>query len=274
MTGHTIKRCFELIGYPPNFNNKSVTGQSGTNNVSVNSKDVDTSVGTSHTLTSDQHERLMSLLSDTGSGSMAHANVAVSKCLWQNKLGHPADQVLEVLQGRNDLKGIHTSGPCEVCHRAKQTINPFPLSDHKTNSLLQRLLKGKDDIFQNIKLFYNLINNRSNEPYDDERDVRDGGGTYLSLAEPCSRLVAKGYSKKEDINYEETFSLMVKLLSQVMHAPKMSDMKVAFKVLRCIEHSPGKGIQYSKSKDFHVNAFVDFDWPSALQPSQSLDICN
>ncbi|GJW68971.1 hypothetical protein Tco_0123395 [Tanacetum coccineum] len=125
-------RCFELIGYPPNFNNKSVTGQSGTNNVSVNSKDVDTSVGTSHTLTSDQYERLMSLLSDTGSGSMAHANVAgfssivpggdmpllsrltngniinclVSNCLWQNKLGHPADQVLEVLQGRTHLDKV------------------------------------------------------------------------------------------------------------------------------------------------------------------------
>ncbi|GJY61767.1 hypothetical protein Tco_0462424 [Tanacetum coccineum] len=132
MTDHTIERCFELIGYPPNFNNKSVTGQSGTNNVSVNSKDVDTSVGTSHTLTSDQYERLMSLLSDTGSGSMAHANVAgfssivpggdmpllsrltngniinclVSNCLWQNKLGHPADQVLEVLQGRTHLDKV------------------------------------------------------------------------------------------------------------------------------------------------------------------------
>ncbi|GJT33501.1 zf-CCHC domain-containing protein [Tanacetum coccineum] len=61
-----------------------------------------------------------------------------------------------------------------------------------------------------------------------------------------------------------------KLLDNVMHAPKLIDMKNAFKVLRYIKHSPGKGIQYLKSNDFQVFAYVDSDWPSVLQPENQL----
>lgn len=59
----------------------------------------------------------------------------VSKIVWHNRLGHPADQVLPVL--KNDLgftknTSVHV---CEICHRAKQTREPFPLSDNKSVSL-------------------------------------------------------------------------------------------------------------------------------------------
>nr|GFC33521.1 hypothetical protein [Tanacetum cinerariifolium] len=37
MNGHTIERCFELIGYPPNFKRKNNTGKNY-NNVSVTGK--------------------------------------------------------------------------------------------------------------------------------------------------------------------------------------------------------------------------------------------
>ncbi|GJX14375.1 ribonuclease H-like domain-containing protein [Tanacetum coccineum] len=47
-------------------------------------------------------------------------------------LGHPSDQVVDVLQSDfNFTKDSHIS-PCDICHKAKQTIEPFPLSDHKT----------------------------------------------------------------------------------------------------------------------------------------------
>ncbi|GKB84249.1 hypothetical protein Tco_0956521 [Tanacetum coccineum] len=51
------------------------------------------------------------------------------------KLGHPADQVRFVL--KNDLsvsKDTFVPG-CEVCHKAKQTRKPFPLSKHKSKTL-------------------------------------------------------------------------------------------------------------------------------------------
>ncbi|GJU91566.1 ribonuclease H-like domain-containing protein [Tanacetum coccineum] len=59
----------------------------------------------------------------------------VSKLLWHNRLGHPSDQVLSVLH--NDLKIFKSSSMhvCEICHRAKQTGDPFPLSSHKSKSL-------------------------------------------------------------------------------------------------------------------------------------------
>ncbi|GJZ46008.1 putative RNA-directed DNA polymerase [Tanacetum coccineum] len=118
----------------------------------------------------------------------------VSKCLWHNRLGHPADQVLSVLKNKIDLSDMDSGGPCEVCHKAKQTREPFPLSDHKTTSLGQlvhldvwgpykvkskegyryfltivddysravwvSMLKGKDEVFSNVVSFYNLIKNQ------------------------------------------------------------------------------------------------------------------
>jgi hypothetical protein len=59
----------------------------------------------------------------------------VSKLVWHNRLGHPADPVLSVLQ--NDL-GISKNISvlvCEICHRAKQTREPFPLSEHKSENI-------------------------------------------------------------------------------------------------------------------------------------------
>nr|XP_043637936.1 uncharacterized protein LOC122608932 [Erigeron canadensis] len=59
----------------------------------------------------------------------------LSKVTWLNRLGHPADQVLYVL--RNDLEIDNTKQvfPCEICHKAKQIREPFPISDHKTKGL-------------------------------------------------------------------------------------------------------------------------------------------
>ncbi|GJZ56267.1 putative RNA-directed DNA polymerase, partial [Tanacetum coccineum] len=59
-------------------------------------------------------------------------------------------------------------------------------------------------------------------------------------------------------------------LSQDMHAPKLIDMKNAFKVLRYIKHSPRKGIQYSKSNDFQVSAYVDSDWAKCIATRKSI----
>ncbi|GKC73594.1 ribonuclease H-like domain-containing protein, partial [Tanacetum coccineum] len=60
------------------------------------------------------------------------ATCFMSKSLWHNKLGHPSDQDVDVLQ--SDLKFTEDShvSPCDICHKAKQTRELFPLSDHKT----------------------------------------------------------------------------------------------------------------------------------------------
>ncbi|GKF46859.1 hypothetical protein Tco_0136661, partial [Tanacetum coccineum] len=49
--------------------------------------------------------------------------------------GHPSDQAVDVLQ--NDLNFTRDSkvSPCNICHKAKQTREPFPISDHQTTSI-------------------------------------------------------------------------------------------------------------------------------------------
>ncbi|XP_071708748.1 uncharacterized protein [Rutidosis leptorrhynchoides] len=59
----------------------------------------------------------------------------VSARLWHHRLGHPAHQVLDVLKPNLKFKDNEINNPCDVCHRAKQKREPFPLSDHKTTKL-------------------------------------------------------------------------------------------------------------------------------------------
>ncbi|GJU39571.1 ribonuclease H-like domain-containing protein [Tanacetum coccineum] len=56
----------------------------------------------------------------------------VSKELWNCRLGHPADQVLSVLRDKIRSKSGDLVSACDICHKEKQTREPFPLSDHKT----------------------------------------------------------------------------------------------------------------------------------------------
>ncbi|GJT24836.1 ribonuclease H-like domain-containing protein [Tanacetum coccineum] len=63
------------------------------------------------------------------------ATCYVSKSLWHNRLGHPSDQAVDVLHSKlNFTKDFYVS-PCDICHKAKQTREPSPLSDHKTTSI-------------------------------------------------------------------------------------------------------------------------------------------
>ncbi|XP_071738952.1 uncharacterized protein [Rutidosis leptorrhynchoides] len=59
----------------------------------------------------------------------------VSAQLWHARLGHPSDQVLKVLKNKLDLKDFKENYPCDICHKAKQTREPFPLSDHKSQGI-------------------------------------------------------------------------------------------------------------------------------------------
>nr|GEX72593.1 hypothetical protein [Tanacetum cinerariifolium] len=217
MIGHTIKRCYELIGYPPGFkkvnNLIKQTGfkQNFNANSHVKTNDKQQYAGSqnsSSSFTPEHMKKLLSLINETSSESVL-ANMAgrtitlgwiidseanqhltvstvgmsnivdisnlkitvghpngtlatiilgtgsescglylfdlqsdknisnvnmihafnVSKSPWHSRLDHPADQVLVVL--KDELKLNTDVSACEVCHRAKQTREPFPLSDHK-----------------------------------------------------------------------------------------------------------------------------------------------
>ncbi|KAI3673323.1 hypothetical protein L6452_39440 [Arctium lappa] len=61
-------------------------------------------------------------------------------------------------------------------------------------------------------------------------------------------------------------SFAVHCLSQFMHSPRQSHLKLALRVLRYLKGSPGKGINFSACSlsDFKLTAFVDADWGKCL----------
>ncbi|GJR41846.1 ribonuclease H-like domain-containing protein [Tanacetum coccineum] len=54
---------------------------------------------------------------------------------WHCRLGNPADHVLNVLKDSLNIDKKDNTICCKFCQRAKQTREPFPLSDHKSKSL-------------------------------------------------------------------------------------------------------------------------------------------
>ncbi|PWA81457.1 ribonuclease H-like domain-containing protein [Artemisia annua] len=185
MNGHTIDRCFELVGYPSGFVRKgNNVNQNNANHVSENR--TDTSKSTTHTLTSDQYHRLMALLSGTGDTSKAHASVAVAhpngtvaqvKQIGSYKFGN--NLVLKdvlVVPGYHDLTqrflmgtgsergGLYfldedVWGPYKVTSREGFKYFLIVVDDY-TRSVWVFLMKSKSEVFYHIVSFFNLIKNQ------------------------------------------------------------------------------------------------------------------
>ncbi|XP_071708647.1 uncharacterized protein [Rutidosis leptorrhynchoides] len=140
------------------------------------------------------------------------ANNCVSNCyasckLWHVRLGHPSDQVLNVLKTKQKKRDLNIE-PCEICHKAKQTRLPFPLSEQKTTNLgdlihldlwspfkIQSkegfkyfltiiddyssavwiyMLKSKEDVYDNVFSFVQLIENQFSKKV---KIIRSDNGT-------------------------------------------------------------------------------------------------
>ncbi|GKC68873.1 hypothetical protein Tco_1114756, partial [Tanacetum coccineum] len=89
-------------------------------------------------------------------------------------LGHPADTVLNVLKKDLKIDNQNHIEFYEICQRAKQTREPFPLSDHsssKLGDLVHLDLWGPYKVSSSERFkSYKLFDNEYPEmPYDDER---------------------------------------------------------------------------------------------------------
>ncbi|GKA00527.1 ribonuclease H-like domain-containing protein [Tanacetum coccineum] len=59
----------------------------------------------------------------------------LSKYTWHCRLGHPANQALNVLRPNLLFEDDKSDVICEICQKAKQTREPFPLSDHVSTKI-------------------------------------------------------------------------------------------------------------------------------------------
>ncbi|GKB15596.1 ribonuclease H-like domain-containing protein [Tanacetum coccineum] len=165
--GHTIDRCFKIIGYPPDFGKKKAGQNFKGKNVSNN----DVGSSSSSGFSDEQLSTLISLI------KKIQLMEKVCRPIWQDlKAGKVLgtgrqfgglyyfdgnqDQVLNVLRPNLLFENDKSDVMCETCQRAKQTREPFPLSDHVSTELGL----NKED-------FFNLDDSidHSEIPYDDER---------------------------------------------------------------------------------------------------------
>ena len=60
------------------------------------------------------------------------------------------------------------------------------------------------------------------------------------------------------------------IVSQFMHNPEEQHMNAVMRILRYLKHAPGKGILFSKNKDYqNVHAYTDADWAGAVDDRRS-----
>ncbi|GJY46227.1 hypothetical protein Tco_0435290, partial [Tanacetum coccineum] len=188
---HTIDRCFDLIGYPPGYNKNLGPKQNGFKSFNANFVSTSNENGTPLSFTNEQMMKLINLINEVPSENM-QANMAgnqtttcyVSKSSWHNRLGYPSDQAVDVLHFELNFTKDSYISPCDICHKAKQTIEPFPLSDHQTTSIGELVHKHYD-------------NQTSVSPNDDGRGnyaPNDKGNDY-----PCTKNTQTSNGSEDNI---------------------------------------------------------------------------
>lgn len=68
-----------------------------------------------------------------------HGTSSHSMELWHCHLGPPSSKALEMLQISDSSNGAFDSKTYDICIRAKQTRDPFPLGSNKTSSVFEMI---------------------------------------------------------------------------------------------------------------------------------------
>nr|XP_043625457.1 uncharacterized mitochondrial protein AtMg00810-like [Erigeron canadensis] len=100
----------------------------------------------------------------------------------------------------------------------------------------------------------------SNKPIDKNDKKIENVTQYQKL---LGKLIYLTHTRP-DISYS------VHCLSQYMHSPFESHLKIAFRVLRYLKDSPGKGILISKSSNMDLKGYSDSDWAKCKATRRSV----
>ncbi|KAI3781841.1 hypothetical protein L2E82_11867 [Cichorium intybus] len=253
--GHTIDRCNKVVGYPKDYKHKNNFSNNGPQNdfgklffnnnansskflcllnESKSGKNVPAIANmegifcNSVAVCQDFQNR------DVDSGAYQHmiasernfrassSHCFISKFTWHRRLGHPADQVLNVLRSQLCLDNGSLS-PCEVCFKAKQTRVPLSMRKKITTKMGELiyldvwgphclatadgfkyfltiiddfstatwvyLLKSKEEVFNSFLAFVNILLNQFDTKI---KTVRSDNGTEFVDNKMKSFFESKG----------------------------------------------------------------------------------
>ncbi|GJY89910.1 ribonuclease H-like domain-containing protein [Tanacetum coccineum] len=167
---------------------------------------------------------------------------------WHCRLGHPAEPVMNVLKKSLNFDKADKGLCCEVCQRAKQTREPFPLSDYVSSSLGELvhldlwgpyrvtssegykyfltivddytravwvyLIKSKDEVSHFITVFYNLIENQFNKKI---KVFRNDNGTEFVNQYVSKFCADKGGNSFEDVDSDKIKDATKNVFQDVNH---------------------------------------------------------
>ncbi|GKA83539.1 ribonuclease H-like domain-containing protein [Tanacetum coccineum] len=159
------------------------------------------------------------------------------------------NSVLSILSKSINLRYDNHISPCDICHKAKQTRDPFWLSDHKSISvgdLIHLDLCGPYKVVSRdgYKYFMTIVDDYSRVVWN----------SCVNMAYLLASLLQLLYSKIPDISY------VVHCLSQHMHSPLKLHFAVGLRVLRYLKSNRGSGIQFYHGKKLSLHAYSDADW--------------
>ncbi|XP_071728810.1 uncharacterized protein [Rutidosis leptorrhynchoides] len=183
-TGHTIDMCFEIIGYPPSFErivSGNQTNQSYSNNSVTNKDECCGSAPAS--LTNDQLMKLLILINDNDPPVDANANMAaglndiIDISQLNLTVGHPnetQDKAVKVgnlkLSNNVALYDVLDLKAMTIVGNGSKSGGLYMFDDHNVDILDDYsrvvwtfMLKSKDETFENVLTFVNLIQTQFNK---------------------------------------------------------------------------------------------------------------
>ncbi|GJR28924.1 ribonuclease H-like domain-containing protein [Tanacetum coccineum] len=277
MTSHTIDRCFELVGYPPGFK-KNINNKNTSNNVSNGNGNFDHNKSASPTLTNDQYQRLMALLSGTCDTSKGFASVVESgindlNFFDQNNDSNPKSDepydnggVWKVkYKSNDDIKRFKARLGAKGFNQ-KEGIDYEETFSHVVKIVTVRCVLSIA-IKNNWSLFQLDINNAFLYGDLEEEFYMNFPEGFCDKNEkkPCGTPIESNpENKKLVLKFGDDEALTVHCYVKVMHSPMKSHLRLAFRVLRYLKNAPGCGITFKENGDNNLRVFVDSDWAKLI----------
>ncbi|XP_010436765.1 PREDICTED: uncharacterized protein LOC104720575 [Camelina sativa] len=126
-SGHEKKECLQIVGFPEWWTERNGGGRgSATRCSGGRGCFTRTLIGSG-----EEHDGVY-YLTDVATDRIHSTNVSSDQALWHQRLGHPRFLVLSSLPVFSSSFKNVGSRSCDVCFRAKQTRDVFPLSSNKS----------------------------------------------------------------------------------------------------------------------------------------------